>query len=180
MHISRKLVIVGDGCVGKTCILVCKQKGEFPEIHVPTVFDNYIIDVTVDDKLYELALWDTAGQESFDRLRPLSYPDTNVIIICYDITNKNSIENIIERWVPEIKHYLPGVPFVLCGTKKDLVNERQVSYVAGELLAKSIGANYFIECSSKSGENLDQLFDEAIRLTKPKPHTSGHRFCKIL
>ena len=62
------------------------------------------------------------GQEDYDRLRPLSYPDTNVVLICYSIDNPDSLENISYKWVPEVRHFCPGVPFVLVGCKKDLRN----------------------------------------------------------
>ena len=68
----------------------------------------------------ELALWDTAGQEDYDRLRPLSYPDTDVILMCFSIDSPDSLQNIPEKWVPEVKHFCPNVPIVLVGNKKDL------------------------------------------------------------
>ena len=57
----------------------------------------------------ELALWDTAGQEDYDRLRPLSYPDTDVILLCFAINNKDSLENVSEKWKPEVDHFCPKV-----------------------------------------------------------------------
>lgn len=93
------------------------------QVYVPTVFENYVADIEVDGKEVELALWDTAGQEDYDRLRPLSYPDTNVILMCFAIDSPDSLENIPEKWVPEVHHFCPGVPFVLVGCKRDLRND---------------------------------------------------------
>merc|ERR1711976_701053 len=125
--IRKKLVIVGDGACGKTCLLIVFSKDEFPEVYVPTVFENYVADIEVENKQVELALWDTAGQEDYDRLRPLSYPDTNVILMCFSIDSPDSLENIPEKWVPEVKHFCPNIPIVLVGNKKDLRNDEQVS-----------------------------------------------------
>ena len=70
------------------------------------------------DLQVELALWDTAGQEDYDRLRPLSYPDTDVILMCFSIDSPDSLENIPEKWTPEVKHFCPNVPIILVGNKK--------------------------------------------------------------
>jgi Ras family protein A len=66
-------------------------------LYVPTVFENYVADVEVDGKHVELALWDTAGQEDYDRLRPLSYPDSHVILICFSIDSPDSLDNVQEK-----------------------------------------------------------------------------------
>ena len=71
-----------------------------------------------------MALWDTAGQEDYDRLRPLSYPDTDVILMCFSIDSPDSLENIPEKWTPEVKHFCPLVPIILVGNKKvNIFNE---------------------------------------------------------
>ncbi|XP_075430216.1 rho-related GTP-binding protein RhoA-A-like isoform X3 [Ascaphus truei] len=88
--IWKKLVIVGDGACGKTCLLSVFSKDEFPEVYIPTVFESYVADIAVDDIQVELALWDTAGQEDYDQLRPLSYPRTDVILMCFSIDNPDS------------------------------------------------------------------------------------------
>ncbi|KAA8577381.1 hypothetical protein FQN60_009165 [Etheostoma spectabile] len=122
--IRKKLVIVGDGACGKTCLLIVFSKDQFPEVYVPTVFENYVADIEVDGKQVELALWDTAGQEDYDRLRPLSYPDTDVILMCFS--------NIPEKWTPEVKHFCPNVPLFSSGNKKDLRNDEHTRSRAGQ------------------------------------------------
>merc|ERR1719197_1322272 len=74
----------------------------------------------VDGKPINLGLWDTAGQEDYDRLRPLSYPQTDVFLICFSVISPTSFENVAVKWHPEISHHAPEVPFILVGTKMDL------------------------------------------------------------
>uniref|UniRef100_A0A915P2L9 Uncharacterized protein n=1 Tax=Meloidogyne floridensis TaxID=298350 RepID=A0A915P2L9_9BILA len=170
--IRRKLVIVGDGACGKTCLLIVFSKDDFPEVYVPTVFENYVADIEVDQRQVELALWDTAGQEDYDRLRPLSYPDTNVILI---IDSPDSLENIIEKWTPEVRHFCPNVPIILVGNKKDLRNDPQtlkelakskqepVNSEAAQAVAQQIGAYAYLECSAKYKEGVQEVFETATR-----------------
>lgn len=78
----------------------------------------------VDSIQVSLGLWDTAGQEDYDRLRPLSYPQTDVFLICFSIASPSSFENVTSKWYPEIKHHCPDAPIILVGKfKLDLIRK---------------------------------------------------------
>ncbi|MFS7900081.1 putative small GTP-binding protein [Helianthus anomalus] len=85
--------------------------------YVPTVFDNFSANVVVNGDTVNLGLWDTTGQEYYNILRPLSYRGANVFILAFSLISKASYENVSKKWIPELKHYAPGVPIVLVGMK---------------------------------------------------------------
>lgn len=94
---KKKLVCVGDGGCGKTCLLITYAENRFPESYIPTVFENYVPIIQFEGKTIELALWDTAGQEEYDRLRPLSYPESDVILICFAVDFPVSLANVQDK-----------------------------------------------------------------------------------
>ena len=114
-----KIVFVGDGAVGKTCLIQSYAYNNFPGEYIPTVFDNFNFDFTVNDREYEIGAWDTAGQIEYDRLRPLSYPHTDIFVICFSLLDRASLESIEKRWIPELEHHLPGKPIFIAGCKDD-------------------------------------------------------------
>ena len=132
----------------------------FPGEYIPTVFDNYSANIMIDNEAVNIGLWDTAGQEDYDRLRPLSYPQTDVFLVCFSVVNPSSYENVKEKWVPEILHHCQKTPFLLVGTQIDLREEtstidklaknklKPVTYEQGEKLAKELKAVKYVECSA--------------------------------
>lgn len=189
-----KCVIVGDGAVGKTCLLISYTTNAFPGEYIPTVFDNYSANVMVDGRPVNLGLWDTAGQEDYDRLRPLSYPQTDVFLVAFSIISPHSFDNVKSKWWPEIQHHAPGVPIILVGTKSDLRNDQSMiqqlqakgmSIIDAQDCARraeEIGAKKYLECSALTQEGLKTIFDEAIRaaLDKPKANQRSRGGCVLL
>ena len=85
------------------------------------MFDNYSASVMHRGRPINLGLWDTAGQEDYDRLRPLSYPQTDVFLVCCSLSDNNSVRNTLRKWMSELQHHCPGAPVILVGNKSDLV-----------------------------------------------------------
>ncbi|KAH9946409.1 small GTPase superfamily [Epithele typhae] len=161
--IKRKLVVVGDGGCGKTCLLIVYAENRFPEAYIPTVFENYVTLVNFDGKLVELALWDTAGQEEYDRLRPLSYPESNVILIVFSVDYPVSLGNVQDKWFPEVAHFCEDVPRILVATKTDLRRDEQTRrMLSAQGQLPEIGARY-VECSAKTGDNVKEVFNLALK-----------------
>ncbi|KAK8143545.1 Rho GTPase [Beauveria asiatica] len=172
---NQKLVIVGDGACGKTSLLSVFTLGFFPTNYIPTVFENYVTDCRVDGKSVQLALWDTAGQEDYERLRPLAYAKAHVILIGFSVDTPDSLDNVKNKWITEVMDLCPGVPIILVGLKKDLredpvaieeMRKKSLRFVTthdGESVAREVGAKRYLECSSLSGEGVDDVFEAATR-----------------
>ncbi|KAL5962328.1 hypothetical protein TSMEX_009941 [Taenia solium] len=188
---TMKCVVVGDGAVGKTCLLISYTTNKFPSEYVPTVFDNYAVTVMIGGDPMVLALFDTAGQEDYDRLRPLSYPQTDIFLLCFSVVNPTSFANVKEKWFNEVRHHAPNTPYLLVGTQIDLRDDtttlekltrnrqKPITYEQGEKLAKEIKAYKYVECSALTQCGLKNVFDEAILATLEPPQTKKAR-CRIL
>lgn len=121
-------------------------------------------------------LYDTAGQEEYDKLRIeyLKNKKPDVIVLCYSIDNKNSYKNVRDKWIPELKN---RAPIVLVATKSDLRKRRNhITYRKGVELKKKIKAFSFVECSSKNLMKLDNVFEEAVRASIGKRSNTSDDF----
>jgi len=175
-----KAVVVGDGTVGKTCALISYTDNKFSNDHIPTIFDNYTANVMVGTKVVSLNLWDTAGQEDYDRLRPLSYAQTDVFLLCFSLISRTSFLNAQTKWMPELRFYGDRngahTPIILVGTKSDLRDDPMlqaqsmanpncngaISHAEGLEVAKKMGCAAYVECSAITQDGLKITFDTAI------------------
>eukprot|EP00056_Hartaetosiga_gracilis_P016426 m.4991 g.4991 ORF g.4991 m.4991 type:complete len:191 (+) comp4090_c0_seq1:181-753(+) len=184
-----KIVLVGDGTVGKSCMALTFANNAFPHDCPPTVFDNFAKNMVVDGAKFSLNMWDTSGQSDYDRLRPLSYPNTDIFVVCFAVNNKASLKNVVYKWVPEIKHHCPHVPFVLVGTKVDTRQNDpddpvMISFLEGLETAQKADAVCYLECSALTRHKVDDTFKDTVRAflspaaTKKKKKLSA--LCKLL
>ncbi|KAF7353467.1 Small GTPase Cdc42 [Mycena sanguinolenta] len=176
-----KVVLVGDDNVGKTSMVATFTSGRFPTPPALTVFDSYCPTINVRGEEYLVCLFDTACADVYAHLRPLSYPQTGVFLVCFSVTSRTSYLAVRSKWVPEVRHYCPDVPFLVVATKIDLRedsklmeelargDQRPVSSAEGEILAYELGAVKYLECSALTNSGFHNVFEEAIIVTLDKP-----------
>jgi len=174
--------------------LVIQQKTAFPDKEIPSIFDYYCANVTVDRKPISLGLWDPCGPtEYYDRLRPLTYSKADVFIMCFSVISHDSFESIKSMWLFEVRHYCPTVPIILVGTKIELredfetiqeLNSQGLSPITpqqGNEFAKEINAICYVECSAFTRKNLNVVFNAAIRaVLQPKLSNKKANQCNIM
>ncbi|KAH3763429.1 Rac GTPase [Pelomyxa schiedti] len=171
--INMKMVVVGDGGVGKTCLISVMQCHSMPSPeYTPTTWDNPIRILDVDRQSTYVTFWDTAGQEDYDRLRPLSYPETDVFLVCFSVHNRESFLHVTSKWYPEVRHHCPLVPILLVGLKSDLYGTPQGTYVKrhgppvsfdeGITLARNLKAYGYFHTSSLKGIGVEETLIEAV------------------
>ncbi|KAJ7990408.1 hypothetical protein DPEC_G00299990 [Dallia pectoralis] len=169
-----KCLLLGDGAVGKTSLVVSYTTNGYPTKYVPTAFDDFSAVVQVDGHPVRLRLCDTAGQDEFDKLRHFCYSRTDALLLCFSVVSPASFQNVWEKWVPEIRRRCPLAPMLLVGTQCDLREdvkvlielarrrEKPVAEVDARALAEKVGAVAYVECSALTQKNLKEVFDAAI------------------
>ena len=194
----QKVVYKWELAVPSESCVVCRGFSSVPHSNMLTSFsicrfDNYTANIFVDSRPISLGLWDTAGCDDYDRLRPLSYPDTDVFLLCFSVVNPDSFANVAGKWAPEIEHHCPGVPKILVGTKLDLWDspaeierlraryQSPITPYQGEAMRKKIGAVAYMECSALTQAGLRDVFDEAIKVVLfPDPVKKKEKGCTLL
>ncbi|CAJ1943925.1 unnamed protein product [Sphenostylis stenocarpa] len=141
---------------------------------------NFVMCIMVKVVMFRLLPLSSLGQEDYNRLRPLSYRGADVFVLAFSLVSHASYENVLKKWVPELQHFAPSIPVVLVGTKLDLREDKHyladhpglvpVTSEQGEELRKLVGATYYIECSSKTQQNVKSVFDAAIKVVIKPPH----------
>ncbi|KAF1640347.1 UNVERIFIED_CONTAM: Ras-related protein Rac1, partial [Eudyptes robustus] len=164
---SVKLVVVGDAFVGKTSLIFAYTQQKFIEDYEPTVFQNYSASVILDRRKVNLNLFDTTGstQEKLVRLRTLSYPQADVVLLCFSLVDPLSLDSCRRRWIPEIRRHTQA-PVLLVGIKEDLVEraplDKRVDRKQALRIAHEIGCQKLLTCSALTLRGLKRVFDEAL------------------
>ena len=159
--IFLKGVVIGDGGVGKTSLIIRHVDKAFETDYKPTLgFDMSLKTVAVEDQAEaELLIWDIGGQAIFKEIRESYLEGAHCALLVYDITKQESFDNL-GKWLDELKKFTGDIPFILAGNKLDLEKDRAIPKDKGEAKAKEIGAINFYETSAKSGTAVDNAFEE--------------------
>jgi small GTP-binding protein len=164
MSTTVKIIAIGDGAVGKTCLLVTYTTGQFPGDYIPTIFENLRCKDSENKTEYNIQHWDTAGQEQFANVRVFSYPDTDVFLVCFAINDRNSLKSVTAVWAEELSLFVKNPSVLLVGTKADTRGSARdcVTHAEGRAVAEKIGAFAYIECSALTNDRVKDVFDHAI------------------
>lgn len=171
-----KVVLLGEGCVGKTSLMLRYVQDKFNDKHLTTLQASFLNKrLNIDNQRVNIAIWDTAGQERFHALGPIYYRDSNGAILVYDITDEDSFFKV-KNWVKELKKML-GEDIALCiaGNKIDLEKDRHVDASEADAYAKTVGAKHF-HTSAKLNKGIEEMFFE---LSKQMLERQGRSDAKV-
>ncbi|KAK3924725.1 Ras-related protein Rab-21 [Frankliniella fusca] len=155
-----KVVLLGEGCVGKTSLVLRYVEDKFNDKHITTLQASFLNKkLNINGKRVNLSIWDTAGQERFHALGPIYYRMSNGAILVYDITDEDTFKKV-KNWVKELKKMLGSeVCLTIAGNKEDLSKDRNVSIEEAQRYADSVGAKHFLT-SAKLNQGIEEMFVE--------------------
>jgi Ras homolog gene family, member A len=171
--VKMKIVIVGDRSVGKTCFILSYGSKKFPEMQPPTVLEAYKGHPEYNGTRVKLEIYDTAGHEDFQRVRPISYNNADAILVCFSLVDRDSLLNACTKWYQEVRTLGPKCPVILVGTKMDLrerlleshefkEQQKAIKYEHARMRAKDYNFTGYVECSAANLQNLNKVMYVAI------------------
>jgi len=182
-----KILCVGDGSIGKTCLLTVFATNEFPTNYEPTVFDNFACVMHRNSTSYNLELFDTAGQEEWEQLRRMMYANTDVFLVCYSCMQPSSFDNVEKKWMPDVRSHDPSslvILVALCidlrtnnNSQNNLLSSPMITTRQGSELAKRLKCNAFIECSSMIRFHVREVFECAIDVYERDYQIYSDQYC---
>ena len=179
-----RVVLVGDAACGKTSLAVRLSQNIFIDYHCPTDYvEDFSAEIGTRKGTRGLTILDTSSDDS---VRSLAYKCCDVVVVCFDLTDSSTLENVESKWLPELEENCPGVPFILAGCKRDDMCDGPEGCVCGgaccdlnekELIAflSRTGASAYIDSSALTGENVEAVFGLAAECTVPKRKNSAKR-----
>jgi small GTP-binding protein len=161
-EIATKLILIGDGHVGKTSLCSHLRTQAISKKYDLTVGLNIEVHKKMmEDTTVKLVLWDLAGQERFGCVRGDFYYGARVALIVFDLQNRGSFFDV-KHWIRELKRHSPHTPFILVGNKTD-IQKREVSFDEAKAVAQDYSVPYF-ETSALQGKNVNELFNMATHM----------------
>lgn len=161
-QVKRKVLLIGDGAVGKTSLIRKFVMDKFDDKYITTIGTK----ITKKDLKYNrngtemvltLMIWDILGQKGYTSIQSTSYRGAEGAMIVCDLTRKETLESMVEYWIPELFKVAPGIPIVFVGNKCDLVEQRQISDEELEAVSSKYGTSKYL-ASAKTGENVETIF----------------------
>jgi Ras-related C3 botulinum toxin substrate 1 len=179
-----KMAVIGEGEIGTNCLVMSYTTNAFPGEYIPPCFDENTANVMVEDQQINFHITRIPPSEEYKKLRPLSYPCKDVFLLLFSLVSPTSLDDIQTVIVPEIKEHCQITPYILVGMQSDLRNlavdnpaewkakgMEPVPHSKGEAIKEAIGAQAYIECSTKEQINVKEVFELAMRVVLHPPPT---------
>ncbi|XP_061193426.1 cdc42 homolog [Saccostrea echinata] len=159
--------LVGDGMVGKSSLAKAITGQILDDGYIATTEDNFTASMSVAGDKYSLSILDLSGQHDYEKVRTQDYRSNDIFVVCFSTVDRESLENVKDFWIPEIRQIDRKRPVVLVGTQTDLRKEgsSHVTKEEGENLAKQIGAFSYLECSAVQKTGVKDVFEQVVMAT---------------
>ena len=166
MEKSCKVVFAGDNDSGKTLIAMMLKDGPIKDIksykYMPSIFENFSKDFEINGNKLWLHIWDTPGNDEFDRLRSISYQDAEIILLIFDFENKQTFDNLEERWIKEANYYSKEAKLIVIGNNADSPNKKLVLISEVKQFCNKHQIEAFISVDPFTGRGLDKILEKIV------------------